>query len=138
MYLLDTNTVIYFFKGEGGVAERLLATAPSQVAMSTVTVFELLVGVAKSSASLRRRKQVETLVSSVRILPFSDAESRAAAVVRAELERAGTPIGPLDNLIAGTARAHAATLVTRNVNEFRRVSELRVESWYGAGAEDPR
>ena len=130
MYLLDTNTVIYFFKGMGCVSERLLATAPADVAVSAVTVFELRVGIAKSSAPTKRREQLQTLLSSIGLVAFGDAETAAAAEVRAELEDAGTPIGPLDNLLAGTARARSATLVTQNAREFSRVRALTVESWY--------
>ncbi len=130
MYLLDTNTLIYYFKGLGNVADRLLAERPADVVTTTITVFELLVGIAKSAAPARRREQLGTLLGSLRAIPFGDREARAAAEVRADLETAGMPIGPLDNLIAGTARAHGATLVTRNVKEFRRIRDLHVESWY--------
>lgn len=130
MYLLDTNTIIYYFKGAGRVSEHLLTSVPAEVALSTVSLFELLVGVAKSAAAARRGEQLRTLLSAIRAIPFADAEASEAAAVRAELERAGTPIGPLDNLIAGTARAHGATLVTRNVKELGRIPNLVVENWY--------
>lgn len=130
MYLLDTNTLIYYFKGMGKVAEQLLATPPSETAISTVTLFELEVGIAKSASPSERRKQLDAMMSLVRLLPFARAESRAAASIRARLEKAGHPIGPLDNLIAGTAVAHGATLVTRNLTEFRRIRGLQAISWY--------
>ena len=67
----------------------------------------------------------------VSVLPFDHPAARAAATMRAELERRGRPIGPLDNLIAGTALAHRATLVTRNTREFSRLPNLAVLDWYG-------
>lgn len=69
----------------------------------------------------------------VNVLPFGPREARCAAGVRADLEEVGTPIGPIDTLIAGTALAHGAILVTRNVREFERVPGLRVEDWFGEG-----
>jgi tRNA(fMet)-specific endonuclease VapC len=130
MFVLDTNTVIYFFKGKGGVPERLLATSPSEVALPTVVLYELETGIAKSSQTTRRRGQLDALVAASRVLPFGLEEARAAAAIRAAMEVAGIPIGPLDNLIAGTAMAQGAVLVTRNTSEFGRIAGLVVENWY--------
>jgi len=130
MFLLDTNTLVYFFKGQGRVAERLLATPPGEVAISAVSVYEIEVGTAKSAQQGKRRIQFDTFLAVVSVLPFDRPSARAAATLRAELERRGRPIGPLDNLIAGTALAHGATLVTRNTREFARLPSLAVADWY--------
>jgi tRNA(fMet)-specific endonuclease VapC len=130
MFALDTNTVIYIFKGLGRMGERLLQTPPREIALPAVVLYELEVGLAKSSAPEKQRAQLSELVSRVQLLPFGPAEARAAAQVRSALERAGKPIGALDTLIAGTALAHRATLVTHNLSEFRRVEGLQVEDWY--------
>ena len=131
MFLLDTDTLIYFFKGQGRVAERLLATPPGEVAISAVSLYEIEVGIAKSAQPTQRRRQLDTFLGVVSVLPFDRPVARAAATARAELERRGRPIGPLDNLIAGTALAQRATLVTRNTREFSRLSNLAVVDWYG-------
>ncbi|MCL4757073.1 MAG: type II toxin-antitoxin system VapC family toxin [Rhodocyclaceae bacterium] len=130
MLALDTNTLIYFFKGQGRVAERLLATAPSEIALPAVTVYEIETGIAKSNDPTRRRDQFDTLLRQVTILPFDHSAASCAAFLRAGLEAAGQPIGPIDTLIAGTALAHGATLVTRNVREFSRVPGLQLIDWY--------
>jgi tRNA(fMet)-specific endonuclease VapC len=130
MYALDANSLIYSFKGMGRVSERLLATAPREVAVPAVAIYELEVGIAKAVSPRKRRQQLDEFLSWAAILPFSRLEAREAAKIRAELERRGTPIGPLDTLIAGTAMAHGATLVTRNLEEFGRVAGLRLENWY--------
>jgi tRNA(fMet)-specific endonuclease VapC len=130
MYALDTNSVIYFFKGMGQVPERVLRTPPRSLALPAVVLYELEVGIAKSSAPARRRLQLEQLLALLEVLPFGAAEAAVAARIRAELEQAGTPIGTLDTLIAGTALRHGATLVTRNVKEFQRIDGLAVEDWY--------
>lgn len=130
MFVLDTNTISYAMRAEGGVHRRLAMLAPADVGIPTVVAFELLTGVERSRAPGRRRDQVERLLATVVPLPFGVDEARSAARIRADLEARGMPIGPLDVLIAGTALARGATLVTRNVGEFARVPGLRVESWY--------
>mgnify|MGYP000706955620 CR=1 FL=1 len=130
MYLLDTNTLIYFFKGQGRVSKRMLATAPKEIAVPSVTVFEIETGIAKSKQQERRRKDLDDFLAMVTVLPFGLPESKTAASVRANLEVAGIPIGPYDILIAAIALTNALTLVSRNVREFERIQGLNVENWY--------
>ena len=130
MYLLDTNTLIYFFKGVGNVAEMLFSKSPKDIAISTITLYELEVGIAKSNNSRKRKKQLESLASRINILPFTSKEAEASAKIRADLENQGMPIGPLDNLIAGTAFCVNYILVTHNTKEFCRVEGLTIEDWF--------
>jgi len=130
MFALDTNSVLYVLKGRGRVAERLLATPRTEVTVPAVVVYELEVGTLKSASSVRRRSQLWDLIGPMQILPFGDEEAKVAARIRAQLEQAGMSIGPLDNLIAGTALHHGATLVTHNTDEFTRVPDLQIEDWY--------
>lgn len=130
VYVLDTNTVVHYFKGKGRVAERLLSVPPTQVALAAVGLYEVWFGVIRSQNPKRRQAELEQLLASVVVLPFDAATARAAAELRRTLEKAGKGIGPMDTLIAATAIAHGATLVTRNVREFSRVGGLRVENWY--------
>lgn len=130
MYLLDTNSLIYFFRQDGQVHVNLLATPPAEIAVPTVVLYELETGIAKSSSPAKRRAQLDRLLQVVNVLPFGVAEARAAALARATLEGAGEPIGPIDTLIAGVALANRCTLVTRNVREFARVPGLAVVNWY--------
>ena len=130
MYVLDTNSVVFFFKGEGRVGERLLERKPTEVALPAIVLYELEVGALRSNAPARRRQQLDTILDATRVIPFGPAEARAAAQIRADLEATGQGIGPLDTLIAATAFANRGTLVTHNTREFRRVRGLRVEDWY--------
>jgi tRNA(fMet)-specific endonuclease VapC len=130
MFLLDTNTLIYFFKGQGKVAERLFAVPPGDVAISSVSLYEIEVGIAKSEQPAKRRRQFDTFLAVVSVLPFDRSAARAAATARVDLEKRGLPIGPLDNLIAGVALAHRATLVTHNTREFSRLPNLAIIDWY--------
>jgi tRNA(fMet)-specific endonuclease VapC len=130
MYLLDTNTLIYFFKGQGRVSSRLLATPPDQIGVSAVVLYELETGIAKSASPQKRRVQLERLANTAVLVPFGKAEALASALIRASLEHAGTPIGPMDVLIAGSAVANQAILVTRNTDEFSRVANLALDNWF--------
>lgn len=130
MYALDTNTAIYFFKGMGRVAQRLFRQASDEVFLPAVVLHELEVGLARSNSPRRRRGQLQKLVEVLRVLPFDAAVAQTTATLRAQLEQQGTPIGPLDTLIAGTALHHGAVLVTHNQREFGRVEGLRVEDWF--------
>ncbi|MDQ6958707.1 MAG: type II toxin-antitoxin system VapC family toxin [Mariprofundaceae bacterium] len=130
MYILDTNTLIYYFKGMGNVANKLLQYPPRDIAIPSIVLYELEVGLAKSTEPEKRRQQLETLTGLIAILPLGAKEAQSAGIIRAVLEKAGTPIGPMDTLIAGTALANQGTLVTHNTKEFSRVDELRIIDWY--------
>ena len=122
MYVLDTNTLIYYFKGQGQVAQNLANTPPQEIIISTIVIFELQVGIAKSNSPLKRIQQLQQLLSQVHQVDFDRDMAMAAATIRAQLEQQGTPIGPMDILIAGTAVSLQATLVTHNVLSGRQVA----------------
>jgi tRNA(fMet)-specific endonuclease VapC len=130
MYLLDTNTIIYYFKGQGNVAQNLTKVSALEVAISTIVLFELQVGIAKSNSPAKRTQQLQQLLSRINLVAFDQNAALASAKIRAQLEQQGTPIGQMDTLIAGTAVALQATLVTHNVKEFTRVSGLTIVDWY--------
>ncbi len=130
-FLLETNTLIYYFKGQGQVATRLLATPPGELSVSTVSLFELETGLRKSTDAAKRRQQLAAFIAACEVWDFDQPAAVASAEIRADLESQGLPIGPLDNLIAGIARARGATLVTRNRREFARVQGLMIVDWHG-------
>jgi len=130
MYVLDTNTLIYFFKGVGNVSDSLLKNPPNRIGIPTIVLFELEVGIAKSVSPEKRINQLAALTSIVNILPFGMDEVRCAATIRADLEKQGTPIGPYDVLIAGTALSKKGILVTHNIKEFERIEGLQIEDWF--------
>jgi len=130
MYVPDTNTLIYFFKGMGSVADNLLSKKPADVGIPAIVLYELELGIAKSAAPKKRAMQLDKLIDTVQILGFSTPEAKASAQIRATLEKQGTPIGPYDTLIAGTALTNQGTLVTHNTGEFKRIKKLAVEDWY--------
>jgi tRNA(fMet)-specific endonuclease VapC len=130
MFMLDTNTLIYFFKGMGDVESNLFAHSPKDIFIPSIVVYELQVGIAKSNNPQKREQQLATLLEQINIITFGEREAKASALIRADLEKKGTPIGPMDILIAGSAKAHNLTLVTHNTKEFMRVEGLALEDWF--------
>jgi len=130
MYVLDTNTLIYFFKGMGKVSQNFLATSPSEIAIPAIVLYELEYGIAKSTSPKKRQAQLREICSLVEILPFGNKEARLSASIRAQLEKKGIPIGACDVLIAGTALVNHGTLVTNNTKEFSRIPKLKIANWF--------
>jgi tRNA(fMet)-specific endonuclease VapC len=130
VFVLDTNTVLDYFKGKGRVAERLLAVPPGEVALPAISAYEVWVGVLGSQNPKRRREQFEAFLSAVELLPFDTEPAMRAAELRHKLERAGEAIGPMDTLIAATALTYGGVLVTRNLREFSRVPGLKTVNWH--------
>lgn len=128
-YLLDTDICIGVLRQQSGMVQRLRQLAPTDCAVSMVTVYELFCGLAKAQDLAVERQKVERFVSAIIEPPLDRAGAEAAANIRAELERQGSCIGPYDLLVAGQALASDLTLVTNNVREFRRVTGLKLESW---------
>ncbi|MGH9420405.1 MAG: type II toxin-antitoxin system tRNA(fMet)-specific endonuclease VapC [Thermoanaerobaculia bacterium] len=130
MYLLDTNACIRFLNGTSPLLiERLKSVPRSLIRLSSVVKAELLYGARKSTRMAENLRLLERFFDTIASLPFDDRCAEEYGVLRQELDRAGTPIGPNDLLIAATARAHHAVLVTHNVREYSRVAELQIEDW---------
>jgi tRNA(fMet)-specific endonuclease VapC len=129
-FLLDTATCIYALKQNEEVLRQLLSTPREDVAISVITEAELRTGAAKSSSPAKTLHLIENFLRPLAILEFTSEDAAAYASVRAKLERAGTPIGPLDTLIASQAFGRKLALVSNNEREFRRVAGLAVENWF--------
>lgn len=130
MYLLDTNICIYIMKNTfPRLTERLLETEPDDVAISSITLFELEYGACKSKWGEQTRDKLYTFLAPFNILPFDDKDAVCAGYLRALLSKQGSPIGPYDIQIAAQAYARGLTVVTRNTKEFLRIPGLKVEDW---------
>jgi len=128
-YLLDTDTCVDALKRNERVIERLLAAAREDIVVSVITEAELRTGAAKSSAPGKTARLVENFLKPLTVLEYTSEDAAAYARIRAKLERAGKPIGPLDALIAAQAVGRKLTLISNNQREFGRVPGLRVENW---------
>jgi tRNA(fMet)-specific endonuclease VapC len=129
-YILDTNTLIYFFKGIGNVSAQFLATKPQDIGIPSIVIFELEVGIGQSTYPKKRRIQLRDLISLVNIIPFNLDDARQASKIRIRLEKMGQPIGTYDILIAASAVSRNSTLITHNIKEFRKIKGLKIEDWY--------
>lgn len=128
-YLLDTNVLSDLVRNPGGrAARRLAVVGEPAVCTSIVVACELRYGVAKKD-SPQLTERVDELLSSLEILPLDKDADRRYAEIRSHLDRAGTPIGPNDLLIAAHARSLDLIVVTANVEEFARVPGLAAENW---------
>jgi tRNA(fMet)-specific endonuclease VapC len=132
-YFLDTNVCIALINGTSStVRERFRRASDegSTISVSSIVIYELWYGVEKSARREFNTTRLETFLSGpFEIVDLDTDDAKVAGGVRAELERAGNPIGAYDVLIAGQAKRRDATLVTSNVTEFARVSGLRCEDW---------
>lgn len=130
MYLLDTNICINIMKNSfPALTERLLKESPNDVAISSITLFELEYGASKSRWGDRNRDKLYSFLAPFTILPFSDKDAICAGKLRALLSNQGSPIGPYDIQIAAQAYSRGLTVVTRNVSELSRIPGLKVENW---------
>lgn len=128
MTLLDTNTVIFYLKGQESVVFQLQAMAPRELAVPSVVAYEIEYGTRKLGSSRRRALAFELLAGLAQV-SFDHEAARESARIRIELEARGAIIGPIDVLIAGTALSRGAVLVTSNTREFSRVKGLRLLDW---------
>jgi tRNA(fMet)-specific endonuclease VapC len=130
-YCLDSDTLIYFLNDRLGVAARLDGVSVEHLHISVVSVAEVLTGFEKAPGQIKAEQRFEEFLAAVTILPFDLDDARAAAKVRAVLERAGLKIGAYDVQIAGQTLRRGLTLVTHNVRHFKRVPGLVVVDWSG-------
>ena len=129
-YMLDTNICIYVIKHKPEkVFKKLQTIHPEDVCISSVTYAELVHGVEKSAAVEKNRLALSILLANMEILDFDVDAADCYGKIRAGLEKNGTPIGPLDMMIAGHAQSLGYTIVTNNVKEFSRVAALKIENW---------
>ncbi|PHN27275.1 tRNA(fMet)-specific endonuclease VapC [Pseudomonas sp. ICMP 460] len=128
-FMLDTNICIFTIKNKPQQVREIFKRHHGQLSISTVTLMELIYGAEKSSNSERNLADVEGFAARLEVLKYDQNAAIQTGQLRAELARAGTPIGPYDQMIAGHARSQGLILVTNNRREFDRVSGLRVEDW---------
>ena len=129
-YMLDTNICIYAMKRKPAqVLTRLKEALHSGICISSITLAELEYGIKHSSNPEKNAQALIRFLIPFRILPFDAAAAAEYGKIRAHLQSQGTPIGPLDMLIAGHARSEGMILVTNNGKEFERVPDLALENW---------
>lgn len=130
IFLLDSNTCILYLKGKStSVKARLDSLSPDDIAVCSLVKAELFFGSQQSTTPEQSLAVQESFLDQFVSLPFDDKAARFYARIRAQLKKAGTPIGPNDLLIASIALANNLILVTHNSREFGRVPNLVLEDW---------
>ena len=130
MYLLDTNIISYWMRGDKRIIDRVKQYAPSDLSLSTVTLAEILYGIEKSPIKKKeRRLKIKQISSLLDLYSFDEAVAGHYAIIRAQLERKGMVISERDTQIASIAMANKLIVVTHNVKEFSRIGKLKVEDW---------
>lgn len=134
MRIIDSNVLIRFLRNDPPSIRRKFSTlALDRVAIAAISEAELRYGIERSARRNQNHADLDAILTRITVLPFDTACARAYGRIHAALTRAGTPIGPFDALIAATALAHEAIVVTDNVAEFERVPGLKVENWLKHG-----
>jgi tRNA(fMet)-specific endonuclease VapC len=129
-YLLDTNICIYIIKKKPvEVFEKFNKLTIGDVGISSITLAELQFGIEKSSNAKKNRDALEKFLTPIEIIDYGYNATVEYGKIRAELERTGLLVGPLDMLIASHAKSLGVILVTNNVREFERIAGLRIENW---------
>ena len=129
-FMLDTDTCINLIrKRSDKILARLKRRRPEDVCVSAVTLSELEYGAAKSAAPAKNRLALMEFMTPIGVVPYDDTVAESYGLVRAEIEGMGTPIGPLDTMIAAHAVSLGLIVVTGNEGEFCRVSGLKVQNW---------
>ena len=129
-FMLDTDSCIALIKRKpGSILRRLTALAPGEAGISAITLAELRYGVAKSAQREKNGQALDEFLLPLEVADFDEPAAEIYGTVRAALEKAGTPVGPLDTQIGAHALSLGAALVTHNTREFRRVPGLTVVDW---------
>ena len=129
-YILDTDICIYLIKRQPmEVIDKFQGIVPGEIAISSVTAAEMMYGVAKSQYKDKNKSALESFFAPLEIVDFDFKAAQHYGVIRAYLEKMGTPIGAYDLMIAAHALSLGLILVTNNEREFQRIPDLIVENW---------
>ena len=128
-FVLDTDSCIFWLKGNRTIEQRILQVGVEQIAVSVITACELAYGAWKSARREENLRVLERLSRTFRTLHTTDQVAQLFGRWKAQLEREGAGLDDADLLIAAITQAHGATLVTNNASHFRRLADLSMDNW---------
>ena len=129
-YMLDTNICIYIIKKQSATVLKHLQTKMNDgISISAITLAELEYGIAMSERKEKNSVALTQFLAFITILPFEEEAATEYGLIRSDLRKKGTPIGPMDELIAAHAKSKNLILATNNTREFERVEGLTIENW---------
>jgi tRNA(fMet)-specific endonuclease VapC len=130
MFLLDTNIVSYWMRGDQKIIKKLKTHKPYELSLSTITLAEIFYGIRKSNVKKKERlDKIESICAQLDVFPFDKTAADNYGTIRVFLERKGIPISERDVQIASIAMANDLIIVTHNIKEFERISGLISEDW---------
>lgn len=127
-YLLDTNICIHFFRGKFNLIEKIELVGLRNCAISEITLAELVFGAENSDNPQKNQDVIDKFTSQITILPIFDSISKYGKE-KARLRKAGIMISDFDLFIGCTATENELIMVTENIKEFERISEIQIENW---------
>ena len=134
MYLLDTNIVSYWMRGDKNIINEIKNHKPSELSICTITLAEIYCGIEKSPVKKKeRRNKIERIYSQLEIFPFDELSARKYSIIRTQLEKDGLVISERDLQISSIAMANRLIVVTHNVKDLKRIEKLNVEDWAKTG-----
>lgn len=136
IFVLDTDTCVFWLRGNSRVRDRVLAAGPNGIAISIVTVAELRYGADCSPQPDANHQAIDAFLTGVAVLELDQAVARVFGEVKTDLRGRGLLIQDFDILIAATALVQGMGVATNNVKHFQRVSNLPVENWAKADSDD--
>ncbi|HLE30000.1 MAG TPA: type II toxin-antitoxin system VapC family toxin [Anaerolineales bacterium] len=128
-YLLDTDTCVFWLRGQAPIRERVQAVGVEAIRVSVVTLAELRYGAEWSERVAVNHQAIDDFMSGIVLVGFSPEAARVFGQVKAQLRRQGAMLEDSDLMIAATALAHDYTLVTNNVTHFNRIANVKLENW---------
>jgi len=131
-YLLDTNICIHIMKHTQNVLRKFSEVHEGSAGISSITLAELEFGICNSTSYEKNRAKLISFLPLIEVLSFDDIAAVEYGIIRTDLQKRGIPIGSLDMLIAAQAKARNLIIVTNNVREFERITDLQVEDWLAA------
>jgi tRNA(fMet)-specific endonuclease VapC len=129
MFLLDTDTCVFWLRGRVSVRDRVAAAGQESLRLSAITLAELRYGAALAAQPEANQQAIDNFVSDLVVPDVTEAVARTFGDIKAELRRRGSPIEDCDLFIGATAHTYDLTLVTSNTAHFRRIPQLRLEDW---------
>lgn len=128
-YILDTDTLIYFLKGQQSVVERISIVATSDLSTTIINQTELLYGAFNSQKKEQNLKKIQAFLKEIKVLDFSHSASLIFAEHKAQLKKQGNVLADMDLMIASIVLANDGILVTNNVKHFEKIKLLKFENW---------
>ena len=129
IFLLDTDTIIFWLKGNKTISSNVLSVGYNNIGASIITRSELYYGAYKSQNTTQNLETVEELSEKIQFLDFNKSCQKSYAKIKVDLEKEGIPLDDFDLMIGATALTYGLTLVTNNTQHFNRIDKINVENW---------